>query len=71
MSMEREYSAVDFSGFSKVKESLRQKLHQERQKAAPAALGRVELGFDDLDCIAAAGMGTPPPNRPSWEKGGN
>ena len=71
MDMEREYSAVDFSRFSKVKESLRARLRQERQKAVSSPLGRIELGFDDLDYVAAAGTGTPPQRQDPWDKGRN
>ena len=63
MSIEREYAAVDFSRFSKVKESLRTKLHQARRDAAPSRLGRVKLDMEDLDYVAAAGTGTPPASR--------
>ena len=71
MDIEREYNAVDFSRFSKVKESLRARLHQERQKAAPSPLGKIELGFEDLDYVAAAGTGTPPHLHDPWDKGRN
>ena len=71
MDIEREYNAVDFSRFSKVKESLRARLHQERQKAVSYPLGRVELDLDDLDYVAAAGTGTPPQLHNPWDKGRN
>lgn len=71
MDIEREYSTVDFSRFSKVKESLRTRLLQERKKAAPSPLGKVELDLDDLDYVAAAGTGTPPWPNDQWDKGRN
>ena len=71
MSIEQKYSDVDFSRFSKVKESLRARLHQERRNAAPSPWGRTELSLDDLDYVAAAGTGTPAKVLPSWDKGRN
>lgn len=53
MVLENEYKKTDFSVLSKVKESLRQKLHKERK--ANFTGYKVELGFDDLDMLAAAG----------------
>lgn len=56
MLLENEYKRTDFSVLSKVKESLRQKLHRERKAALMGV--KVELGFDDLDMITAAGKPT-------------
>ena len=53
MVLENEYKKTDFSVLSKVKESLRRKLHKERK--ANLTGYKVELGFDDLDMLAAAG----------------
>ncbi len=46
MDMEMKLAAMDFSRFSKVKESLHGKLLREM---------RSELSFEDLDQVAAAG----------------
>ena len=51
MTMENDYRTIDFSGFSKVRESLKDKLHEVRAQKA----GRVELSWDELDYAAAAG----------------
>ena len=59
MNIENEYSTVDFSRFSKVKESLREQLHAARHQGS-SDLGKIELGMDDLDYVAAAGTGTIP-----------
>jgi len=58
MALENEYKRTDFSVLSKIKESLRQKLHRERKSATMGL--KIELGFDDLDMLAAAGK---PANR--------
>ena len=53
MTLENEYKRTDFSVLSKVKESLRQKLREERKATSMGV--KIELGFDDLDMLAAAG----------------
>ena len=58
MTLENEYKRTDFSVLSKVKESLRQKLREERKATSMGV--KIELGFDDLDMLAAAGK---PSNR--------
>ena len=57
MIIEREYKDLDFSRFSKIKESLRTKLHAARCQA-PAHGKRLSL--EDLDYVAAAGAPMPP-----------
>ena len=56
MSIQSDYKNIDFSRFSKVKDTLLHRLHQERR----ASSGKVELSMDDLDYVAAAGTNTPP-----------
>jgi len=48
MNIEREFSEIDFSTLSAIKESLRSKLLKERKR-------RIELFEEDLDFLAAAG----------------
>ena len=48
MNMEKDYSTIDFSRFSKVKDSLKHQLHELRSQ-------KQELSMDDLDTLAAAG----------------
>ena len=63
MSIQSDYKNIDFSRFSKVKDTLLHRLHQERR----ASSGKVELSMDDLDYVAAAGTNTPPkigPDKP-------
>ena len=48
MNIEKDYSAIDFSRFSKVKDSLKHQLHDLRSR-------KQELSMDDLDTLAAAG----------------
>lgn len=61
MSIEQEYKSIDFPQFSKVKESLRQRLHAvRRQNMAAQPIGIInmpkrELNWDELDYMAAAG----------------
>ncbi len=59
MIIEREYKDLDFSRFSKIKESLRTKLHDVRCQA-PAHKDRRKLSLEDLDYVAAAGTPMPP-----------
>ena len=56
MSIQSDYKNIDFSRFSKVKDTLLHRLHQERRTSS----GKVELSMDDLDYVAAAGTNTPP-----------
>ena len=56
MSIQSDYKNIDFSRFSKVKDTLLHRLHQERRTSS----GKVELRMDDLDYVAAAGTNTPP-----------
>ena len=56
MSIQSDYKNIDFSRFSKVKDTLLHRLHQERR----ASNSKVELSMDDLDYVAAAGTNTPP-----------
>ncbi len=68
MSIEREYGAVDFSRLSKVKDSLRDKLHHIRRQA-PSGLNNKKLSLEDLDYVAAAGTPMPPQDKnPLGEK---
>ena len=55
MSIQSDYKNIDFSRFSRVKDTLLHRLHQERR-----ASSKVELGMDDLDYVAAAGTNKPP-----------
>ena len=48
MNIEQELKEMDFSGLSKIKESLFAKLMEDRTR-------RVELSEDDLEFLAAAG----------------
>ena len=59
MTIEQELQNMDFSHLSKVKESLRGRLHEELS-------GRTELSLDELDQVAAAGnqAGSKPHNDP-------
>ena len=57
MAIKNDYQSMDFSQFSKVKESLRQRLHKER-------LWNQKLDWDDLDALAAAGTPLFPPKDP-------
>lgn len=52
MDIEREFKELDFSGLSKVKDSLFSQLMKERTR-------RVELDEEDLDFLAAAGNNIP------------
>jgi len=56
MSIQSEYAGIDFSKFSRVKDTLLHRLHQERRVRG----NRVELGMEDLDYVAAAGTRLPP-----------
>ena len=56
MSIQSEFTGIDFSKFSRVKDTLLHRLHQERRVRG----NRVELGMEDLDYVAAAGTNTPP-----------
>lgn len=68
MSIEREYGAVDFSQLSKVKDSLRTKLHDIRRQA-PAGPDNKKLSLEDLDYVAAAGTPMSPQDKnPLGEK---
>ena len=51
MNIEKEFSEIDFSKNSKIKESLLDKLMQERMKG----ISRVELDLEEMDYVAAAG----------------
>lgn len=64
MSIEREYRDLDFSRFSKIKESLRTKLHDIRCQA-PTHRDSRKLSLEDLDYVAAAGTPMPPRDRNS------
>ena len=64
MSIEREYRDLDFSRFSKIKESLRTKLHDIRCQA-PTHRDSRKLSLEDLDYVAAAGTPMPPRDRDS------
>lgn len=61
MTLEQEYKNIDFPQFSKVKEDLRQRLHQvRRQKQNPRIIGVVnggkqELDWEQMDYMVAAG----------------
>ncbi len=63
MSMENEYKNMDFSQFSKVKDSLFQKMLAARH----AGSGRQELDMDELDYVAAAGRFSPASPKPPQE----
>ena len=56
MSIQSDYKNIDFSRFSRVKDTLLHRLHQERH----ASSSKVELGMDDLEYVAAAGTNRPP-----------
>lgn len=61
MSLEQEYKDIDFPQFSKIKEDLRQRLHQvRRQKMTAAPIGVIggfkqELDWEQMDYMVAAG----------------
>ena len=61
MSLAQEYKNIDFPQFSKVKEDLRQRLHQvRRQKMAPGPISAIggfkqELNWEQMDYMVAAG----------------
>lgn len=61
MTLEQEYKNIDFPQFSKIKEDLRQRLHQvRRQKMAPGPIGltnglKQELDWEQMDYMVAAG----------------
>lgn len=61
MTLEQEYKNIDFPQFSKVKEDLRQRLHQvRRQKQNPRIIGvfnggKQELDWEQMDYMVAAG----------------
>lgn len=65
MNLEQEYKAMDFSRFSKVKDSLRQKLREERKNVVAPINVKMELNFDDLDYAAAAGNPNARSDRPN------
>ena len=55
MSIQSDYKNIDFSRFSRVKDTLLHRLHQERR-----TISKAELSMDDLDYVAAAGTNKPP-----------
>lgn len=55
MSIQQAYEEMDFSQFSQVKETLRQRIH-EKINQTPTLFGiRRELEWEELDQLAAAG----------------
>ncbi len=67
MSIQSTYSDIDFSRFSRVKDTLLHRLHKERR----TSINKVEMGLDDLDYVAAAGTNMPPQpaiNKPSTKE---
>ena len=53
MDLEQRFQETDFSGLSKVRESLFDKLIERRAE-------KIELDTEDLEFLAAAGNGQPP-----------
>ena len=72
MILEQEYKNIDFTQFSKVKEDLRQRLHQvRRQEMAPVTVSLINSGFkqeldwQQMDYVIAAG--NHPAKNDDWE----
>lgn len=55
MKMEQEYKEIDFSRFSKVRESLKAKLWEEMKQSTRSVNVKRELDFEEMDYLAAAG----------------
>ena len=51
MSMQREYQRIDFSRFSRVQDTLLERLHREHRQSS----NKVELNLDALNYVSAAG----------------